>query len=110
MDGTVDETQYHNTTIQEILRIIERDFISPEERARMKDEYSFEALKQDEFQKGLAEGEIKGKILMLKRQLTYRFGALPDWAITRIESADIEQLEMWAEKIFDIVHIDALIN
>jgi predicted transposase/invertase (TIGR01784 family) len=59
---------------------------------------------------GLAEGEAKGKAELLKNLLTRRFGQLPDWAIAKIESANIEQLELWAEGIFDVNSIDDLIN
>jgi hypothetical protein len=41
--------------------------------------------------------------------LIHRFGALPDWAINKIESADIVQLEAWAEAIFDVKSVDELI-
>jgi len=58
---------------------------------------------------GEAKGEIKGRILTLKRQLTRRFGQLPDWAIAKIESANIAQLEVWAEGIFDMKSVDELI-
>ncbi|KOR33201.1 hypothetical protein TI05_02450 [Achromatium sp. WMS3] len=65
LNEEVDETQYANPTIQEVLHTIERDTISPQERARMFDEYGDEQIKQDKFAKGkaegLAEGEIKGK-------------------------------------------------
>jgi predicted transposase/invertase (TIGR01784 family) len=57
---------------------------------------------------GEAKGEIKGRILTLKRQLTRRFGPIPNWAIERIESANAAQLEAWAEGIFDVRSVDEL--
>lgn len=64
MNEEVDETHYSNPIIHDVLRTIERDTISPQERARMFDEYGDEQLKQDKFAKGkaegLAEGEAKG--------------------------------------------------
>ena len=56
LDEEVDETQYHKTAIQRIFELIARDAISPQERARMKDEYSLEQLQQDKFEEGKEEG------------------------------------------------------
>jgi predicted transposase/invertase (TIGR01784 family) len=47
LDEEVDETQYHKTEIQHIFELIARDLVSPQERARMKDEYGMEQLQQD---------------------------------------------------------------
>lgn len=47
LDEEVDETQYHKTAIQRIFELIARDLVSPQERARMKDEYGMEQLQQD---------------------------------------------------------------
>ncbi|NOQ35918.1 MAG: hypothetical protein GQ569_08480 [Methylococcaceae bacterium] len=62
LDGQVDETEYHLPEILKIFSHIERDDISPVEKARMIDEYNFEELKQTQFDNGLKEGEEKGKI------------------------------------------------
>lgn len=65
LDEEVDETQYHKTEIQQIFNLIARDSISPQERARMKDEYSLELLQQEKSEKArLAEKqEIARKLL-----------------------------------------------
>jgi len=47
LDEEVDETQYHKTEIQQIFDLIARDLISPQEYARMKEEYNIEQLQQD---------------------------------------------------------------
>ncbi len=47
LDETVDESDYENPLIQRIFDLIEQDSISPEERARMFEEYNQEVLKQD---------------------------------------------------------------
>ena len=41
------------------------------------------------------EGEVK----LLKKLLEKRFGSLPSWAITKLESAAEEELETWGESI-----------
>jgi hypothetical protein len=44
LDEKVDETQYHRAEIQKLFEHIQQDHISPEERARMIDEYTQEEL------------------------------------------------------------------
>ncbi|MDR2690310.1 MAG: DUF4351 domain-containing protein [Azoarcus sp.] len=38
---------------------------------------------------------------MLIRQLTYRFGPLPQWARVRLNAADSAQLEAWFDASLD---------
>ncbi|NEX23093.1 DUF2887 domain-containing protein [Thiorhodococcus mannitoliphagus] len=69
---------------------------------------------QSIFAEGKAEGEAKGKAegkaSALRRQLTRRFGALPDWVGLRIDAASIEQLDAWLDDIFDAESLVALIG
>ena len=51
----------------------------------------------DGFQKGIEQGEVA----LLVKQLTKRFGSLPDWATEKLQQANREQLAVWAERIFD---------
>ena len=44
LDEEVDESRYHRAEIQKLFESIQRDHISPEERARMIDEYHQEEL------------------------------------------------------------------
>ncbi|EDN71555.1 hypothetical protein BGP_5871 [Beggiatoa sp. PS] len=46
LDGEVDEEKYTNPSIQALFEVIEKDKITPEERARMKDEYNEEHAKK----------------------------------------------------------------
>jgi predicted transposase/invertase (TIGR01784 family) len=69
LDEEVDEAAYHNPLIHKIFGLIARDGLTPQDRARMKDEYGYEAIGRDQFEKGeekgraegLAEGEAKGE-------------------------------------------------
>jgi predicted transposase/invertase (TIGR01784 family) len=61
LDEEVDETAYQRPEIQQIFNVIARDLISPQERARMKDEYSQEQLQQDKFEKGKTIGKKEGQ-------------------------------------------------
>ena len=55
--------------------------------------------------RGMAEGKAKGmaegRIETLARQLTRRFGPLPDWAAARLRSATPEQLDQWTDLVLD---------
>lgn len=57
-----------------------------------------------------AEGIAEGEIYVLKKLIVHRFGAMPDWAKTRIEQANNEQIEAWAEFIFDAKSIEHLLS
>ncbi len=65
---------------------------------------------------GLLEGRIEGKLegkhegecLLLKRQLFKRFGPIPDWARLKLEQAEIEQLELWGDRILDATSLAAV--
>ena len=55
---------------------------------------------------GLVKGVVTGEAKLLKKQLEKRFGSLPSWAITKLESAAEEELETWGEAILtaDTLH------
>jgi len=50
---------------------------------------------------GWTEGRTEGEAQMLRRQLTRRFGPLPEWANLRLQKADSAQLEMWADQVLE---------
>ena len=60
LDEEVDEKDYKNPNIQRLFDLIEQDKITPEERARMKDEYSQAQLKKEGFDEGYGEGKEDG--------------------------------------------------
>ena len=55
---------------------------------------------------GMQQGMLKGEAEVLRRQLK-RFGALPDWAVERLESASADDLERWAGGIFEAGSLEA---
>lgn len=73
MDEEVDETAYQNAMIQKVLTTIARDTLTPQERARMKDEYGYEQIGRDQFLKGHQEGFQKARedaaLAMLRKGL-----------------------------------------
>jgi hypothetical protein len=48
---------------------------------------------------GRKEGRKEGELNLLLRLLRARFGELPEAAVTRIEAAEIAQLEQWGERV-----------
>ena len=55
---------------------------------------------------GIAKGVGKGVAHVLVRQLTRRFGAVPDEARQRIDTAPLEQLEAWTDRVLDAETLD----
>lgn len=52
-------------------------------------------------QQGLQQGLQQGEVALLQRQLSRRFGPLPDAVRARLTSASIDQLETWAIRVLD---------
>ncbi|EDN67540.1 hypothetical protein BGP_5148 [Beggiatoa sp. PS] len=51
LDEEVDESKYTHPEIQHVFELIEKDKVTPQERAIMFDEYSMEAVKQEKIEK-----------------------------------------------------------
>jgi predicted transposase/invertase (TIGR01784 family) len=62
--------------------------------------------KDEGIAEGIDQGIDQGEAAVLKRLLTKRFGQLPQWALDRLATAPREQLETWAERIFDATTLD----
>jgi flagellar biosynthesis/type III secretory pathway protein FliH len=60
LDEQVEESEYHNTAILKVFELIQRDGLTAIERTRMKDEYSWEEVKQEEYAKGRTQGRAEG--------------------------------------------------
>lgn len=61
LDGKVDEAEYTNPSIHALFQVIEKDKITPEERARMKEEYNREEAQIQAFKEGEEKGWKGGK-------------------------------------------------
>ena len=55
--------------------------------------------KQQGFDEGRKEGRKEEGGLILTKQLTQRYGPLPDWARERLAQASPTELESWAERV-----------
>ncbi|MEN9847987.1 MAG: hypothetical protein RL368_727 [Pseudomonadota bacterium] len=60
LDEQVDETSYHKTEVLKVLDLIKTDDLTPQDRARMKDEYSQEEAFKKAKEEGLQLGEARG--------------------------------------------------
>jgi hypothetical protein len=78
----------------------------PNDSASKKDcnkDYSKDRHKRQE---GRQEGRQEEAVVFLQRQLTHRFGRLPDAVCARLTSASIEQLETWILNVLDAESLD----
>jgi predicted transposase YdaD len=82
---TVDELQMLATTIGED---IEEEIVTLADR-----------LREEGRQKGERAGERNGQRKLLLKQLTLRFGKLPEATVSRVNAAGVDQLETWAERV-----------
>ena len=57
---------------------------------------------------GRKEGRTEGEAAVLIRLAEKRYGPLPDWAQGRIESADADQLLVWAERVLSAKTLDEI--
>lgn len=77
---------------------------------KMKLSQSFKVWAHEYIQQGRIEGEQKGRAdaatAYLQRQLTARFGALPEYAVTKIEGATEKELERWALRLLRAETLD----
>src|SRR5690554_4371571 len=59
-------------------------------------------------EEGREEGVREGEARMLHRQLRRRFGELPSWVTAKLSHAEPEQLERWAERLFEVESLESL--
>jgi uncharacterized protein DUF4351 len=55
---------------------------------------------------GEAKGVGKGAARTLVRQLTRKFGPVPDAARERIDTATLDQLDIWSDRVLDVATLD----
>lgn len=114
LDEQIDESHYTCPEIQQIFNLIEPDQITPQERAKMFDEYGYEAIKaemkeemkaeikqeikaeikQEVFQQGLKEGEQKAKTELARQLLS--LGSLTEAQIAQVTGLSLEQVKTLA--------------
>ena len=61
-------------------------------------------------QQGLQQGLQQGESRLLRKQLERRFGALPSWALDKLNSATEQDLESWGEAVLTAPTLDAVFD
>ena len=65
-------------------------------------------------QQGLKQGEEKGgkqgEIALLRRMLEKTFGTLPDWAVRKLEAADLATLESWGLRLLELGSLEEVMQ
>jgi predicted transposase/invertase (TIGR01784 family) len=87
LDQEVEELGYQLPEIQRIFDLIEQDLVSPQERARMKDEYAIELVKQDKYEEGRQKEKRQLARQMLNQGLEVKLIA----ELTNLTEVEIQQ-------------------
>ena len=59
---------------------------------------------------GRVEGRMEGMAHLLESLLEKRFGPLPAWAKSRIQSASVQTIEAWSLRLDEVASLDQLLN
>ena len=94
LDEEVDETQYTRSAIRKIFDYIEKDHISPQERARMFDEHGQDELKQEKFD----EGRQVEKRDTARKMLAKGYAAADICELTGLTADDLAALDNTKEE------------
>ncbi|TGN99621.1 hypothetical protein PN36_35495 [Candidatus Thiomargarita nelsonii] len=97
LDEQIDESHYSIPEIQRLFKIIEKDQVTPEDRARMFDEYGVQEIKQGEFNKGKEVGFDEGfaeaeKQLMKTAQNLKTLGSLTEEQIASATGLSLDEV------------------
>lgn len=64
---------------------------------------SADRLREEGRVKGESKGRVEGALdrtrAIVRKQLTLRFGKLPESVVARIDGAELAQLDIWAERV-----------
>lgn len=98
LDEQVDESHYTMPEIKRIFNMIEKDQVTPEERARMFDEYSEEQAKQEEFLQEVEKQvkQIKEEAAQAKEETARKLrglGVLTDEQIASVTGLGLERVK-----------------
>jgi len=62
------------------------------------------------FAEGKAEGKAEGLAGLLLKLLQLKFGLLPESVVGRVQSAEIEELERWSERVLSAQSLDDVLG
>ncbi|WP_404299060.1 Rpn family recombination-promoting nuclease/putative transposase [Halomonas sp.] len=116
---------FTRTEVLELLRLIDWMLVLPpaleeqleaqmarfEEEVQMTYVTSFERIAEKRgMQQGMQQGALNGRADMLLKLLALKFGGLPEELVTKVETADIEALDRWAERVLTTDTLDAIFD
>ena len=61
---------------------------------------------QQGVQQGIRQGRLEGKLQLLERQLTQRFGELPNWVRDRLAQSEEKTLDSWTDAVLTASSLD----
>ena len=61
-------------------------------------------------EQGRVEGRMEGMAHLLESLLRKRFGPLPSWAKSRIQSASVQTIEAWSLRLDEVASLDQLLS
>ena len=61
-------------------------------------------------EKGVQQGIQQGESRLLRKQLERRFGALPQWASDKLNSAAEQDLNSWGEAVLTASNLEAVFD
>ncbi len=93
LDELVDENHYHNAVIQQVFASIEKDGITPDERAVMIDEYNDRTLREKERKESHEEGVKQGRLLTAKAMLSKGMAIETVADVTGLPVDELQMLE-----------------
>ncbi len=94
LDEEVDETHYHSSAIQGIFNAIEKDEVTPEERALMFEEYNRGVYESTVKQEGRKEGKLLEKQAIAKTMLAEGLAIEMIVKVTGLSLDDINQINV----------------
>jgi|GEM_PF-161748 len=112
LDESVDESLYSKPEIQQIFGIIEKDLVTPQERARMIEESHSEELKQASFEQGIEQGIEQGRSAMqstIEQLLQTRFGNVTETVSATLGDCTLDQLQALVNPALDAPDLDAFL-
>ena len=100
--------------LETVLRYISRsvDTLKPDELRQVvtqtltRGDEIMSTIAEQWIQQGIQQGISQGEMLVLKRQLERRFGALPDWVEEKLITANQASLELWADQVLEAKRLE----
>ncbi len=114
LDETVDASQYERAEIRQLFDIIQKDRVTPTERAEMFEETHQEELKQSSFAQGLEKGREEGEILatsrLIEQILQRRLGSVPTAVGARLQRCTLAELNVLLDAALDVASMAAFLD